>query len=85
MARGLSDLDGGSSKVTTAKIGKLAANSADGIDPALDGANLGRRAFFRDGPAKVVIYKIAGPVVDVEAVREVVAIKGKGLSINDNR
>jgi hypothetical protein len=70
-----------SAEVSTAQVGEFATLPADEIYPALDGANDGREdAVFGGWTAIVITNEVVGVVVDVEAVRDVVAVESKGLA-----
>lgn len=68
-----------SAKVAAAQIGELAALPADEVNPALNGANDGREDAVLSGrAAKMVANEVLGVVIDMKAVRDVVAVESKG-------
>lgn len=78
VARRLLDVHRGSAKVAAAQVRELAALPADEVDPALDGADDGREDAVLGGwAAEVVADEVAGVLVDVEAVRDVVSVESK--------
>lgn len=81
---GLADLEGRDAHVTAAEVWVLAldatgeASPAIGPDEGLDEAVLSGKA------AKVVVVKVAGGLVDVEAVGHALAVQGKGLVLGND-
>jgi len=86
VAGGLADLDGGRAKVAATQVGQLAAHAADEVNPALDWADLGLDGVVVvvDWRAEVIRDEVAGGVVDVEAVRDAIAVEGEGRAIDDD-
>jgi hypothetical protein len=70
-----------SAKVSTTQVRELTTLPADEIYPALNGPDDGREdTVFGGRTAKVVANEVVRIIVDVEAVRDVVAVESKGFA-----
>lgn len=74
---GLADAHGGRAEVAPPQVGELAAHAPREAHPAVDLGVDGRHGLVRGG-AEVVADEVARGLVDVQAVRDLVAVQGEG-------
>jgi hypothetical protein len=73
----LPDLNRRGSEVASSNIRELASNTADHLNPALNGANFRLDEVTVHWPAEVVSNKVPSGIVDVKAVRHIVTVESK--------